>query len=194
MINAYGPTEAASAVSAVVIDEKILRDVLLPVGMYGNFAADIFIIDDEIVLRGDSVFGGYLDGEPGGHCTKNGVNSYRTGDLGFFRDGYLYCRGRKDDQIKYMGYRIELADIERNLAEVDGVRECAVTAKRDGDTVKAIHAFVVPEAGAKTDAVRLKNALKQRLPDYMIPKTIRFLDALPVSANGKTDRKALNEI
>jgi acyl-coenzyme A synthetase/AMP-(fatty) acid ligase len=60
--------------------------------------------------------------------------------------------------------------------------------------VKAIHAFVVPEAGAKPDDVRLKNALKQRLPDYMIPKTIRFLDALPVSANGKTDRKALNEI
>lgn len=194
MINAYGPTEAASAVSAVVIDEKILRDVLLPVGTYGNFATDIFITDDEIVLRGDSVFGGYLDGEPGGHYTKDGVNSYRTGDLGFFWDGYLYCRGRKDDQIKYKGFRIELADIERNLAEVDGVRECAVTAKRDGDTVKAIHAFVVPEAGAKPDAVRLKNALKQRLPDYMIPKTIRFLDALPVSANGKTDRKALNEI
>ena len=194
MINAYGPTEAASAVSAVVIDENILRDVLLPVGTYGHFATDIFIKDDEIVLRGDSVFGGYLDGEPGGHYLKDGVNSYRTGDLGFFRDGYLYCRGRKDDQIKYMGYRIELADIERNLAEIPGVRECAVIAKRNGDTVKSIHAFVVHETGTKTDAAQLKSALKQRIPDYMIPKTIRFLDRLPVSANGKTDRKALNEL
>ncbi len=194
MINAYGPTEAASAVSAVVIDEKVLRDVTLPVGKCGEFATEILILDDEIVLRGDSVFGGYLDGEPGGYYTKNGVNSYRTGDLGFFWDGYLYCRGRKDDQIKYKGYRIELADIERNLTETEGVRECAVIAKRDGETVKAIHAFVVPEPGTNPDAARLKNALKQHLPDYMIPKTIRFIDRLPVSANGKTDRKALNEL
>ncbi len=194
IINAYGPTEAASAVSAVVIDEKILRDVTFPVGEYGNFATDISIENDEIVLRGDSVFGGYLDGIPGGHFTENGVNGYRTGDLGFFWDGKLYCRGRKDTQIKYKGYRIELYDIERNLAKVDGVRECAVIAKYAGETVKSLCAFVVPETGTNPDAAQMKNALKQRLPDYMIPKTIRFLNRLPVSANGKTDRKALNDL
>ena len=194
IINAYGPTEAASAVSAVVIGEELLGEALLPVGKSGNTAAEISIVDDEIVLRGDSVFGGYLGGEAGGHSTENGVNRYRTGDLGFFRDGYLYCRGRIDDQIKYKGYRIEPAGIERNLTEISGVRECAVLAKRDGDTVKAIHAFVVPEPGTVPDAARLKRELQLRLPDYMIPKTIRFLDRLPVNANGKTDRKALNEL
>lgn len=193
-INAYGPTEAASAVSAVVIDEKFLGETLLPVGKCGHFASEIAVENGEIVLRGDSVFGGYPDGVSGGHFTENGVNGYRTGDLGFFEDGYLYCRGRRDSQIKYKGYRIEPDDIERNLAEIAGVRECAVIAKRDGGTVKSICAFVVPETGWNPDAVHLKNELKKRIPEYMIPKTVRFLDRLPVNANGKTDRKALNEL
>lgn len=194
VINAYGPTEAASAVSGIVIRHEMLVDTLLPVGEYGNFATDISIINDEIVLRGDSVFSGYVNGITGGHFTENGINGYRTGDLGFFRDGKLYCRGRKDSQIKYKGYRVELSDIERNLAEIDGVRECAVTAKYDGTVVKAIHAFVVPETETARDAAHLRDALKQRLPDYMIPKTIRFIERLPMNPNGKTDRKALNEL
>ena len=195
VINAYGPTEATSAVSGIVIQEEMLDDLLLPVGEVGNFAADITIEENEIVLRGDSVFGGYLNDHAGGHFRENGQNGYRTGDLGFIRNGKLYCRGRKDSQIKYKGYRIELTDIEHNLGDIPEVRECAVIAKyTDASVVKAIRAFVVWQGGTQPDAAYLRDKLKKRLPDYMIPKTIRFLDRLPVNQNGKTDRKALYEL
>lgn len=195
VINAYGPTEATSAVSGIVIREEMLDDPLLPVGEVGNFATDITIEENEIVLRGDSVFGGYLNGHTGGHFRENGQNGYRTGDLGFIKNGKLYCRGRKDSQIKYKGYRIELPDIEYNLSEIPGVRECAVIAKYANDSVvKSIQAFVVWNGKTEADAAFLRDELKKRLPDYMIPKTIRFLDRLPINENGKTDRKALGEL
>lgn len=187
IINAYGPTEATSAVSAVRIRKEMLDAPLLPVGETGNFAAEIEIEDGEIVLRGKSVFSGYLNGVTGGYFRENGQNCYRTGDLGYMKNGYLYCRGRKDSQIKYKGYRIELTDIEQNIARLAGVQDCAVTAVRAADgTVRYLTAHVVGEG--LTD---LRERLKTVLPDYMIPKTIRILDKLPVNANGKIDRKAL---
>ncbi len=179
LLNAYGPTEACSAVSAVRITED-MTGAELPVGVLSEAAA--------------SVFGGYLGGLEGGHFRENGQNCYRTGDLGRIEDGLLYCSGRKDaaGQIKYKGYRIELADIESNLASLTGVAACAVTAKRGRDgAVLAIRAFAELLPGADLSPEAVKEALAERLPDYMIPKTVRILDRLPVTENGKTDRKAL---
>ena len=193
LLNAYGPTEACSAVSAVRITED-MTGAELPVGIVSEAAADIAVEDGEIVLRGPSVFGGYLGGLEGGHFRENGQNCYRTGDLGRIEDGLLYCSGRKDaaGQIKYKGYRIELADIESNLASLTGVAACAVTAKRGRDgAVLAIRAFAELLPGADLSPEAVKEALAERLPDYMIPKTVRILDRLPVTENGKTDRKAL---
>lgn len=206
VINAYGPTEAASAVSAVRIGEDMLGEdcsARLPVGVISDAAVDIAVEDGEIVLRGASVFGGYLGGVVGGYFREDAVNGdrindgcingYRTGDLGEIRDGYLYCLGRKDSQIKYKGYRIELYDIERNIAALPGVRACAVTAKRSGDgTVRWIAAYAVSDDAACT-AEAVRDALRSKLPGYMIPKVIRMMDALPVNANGKIDRKALED-
>lgn len=184
ILNAYGPTEATSAVSAARIRRDMLDWKRLPVGEMDGTAAEVTLDGGEIVLRGDSVFGGYLHG--GGVFRENGVNSYRTGDLGYLENGYLFCAGRKDDQIKYKGYRIELSDIERNIASLPGVTDCAAAAIRSPDgNVRYIAAWVVGE----TQEIREK--LRETLPEWMIPKTVRFVERLPVNEHGKTDRKVL---
>ena len=193
IINAYGPTEATSAVSAINITKEMLNDELLPCGDTNNFAAEINIIDDEIVLKGNSVFGGYLGDYIGGYYKENNINCFKTGDIGFIKNNYLYCKGRKDSQIKYKGYRIELTDIENNMYKIDGVKQCAVIAKYQNEfTVKMIKAFVVLEEGYNVD--HIKDSLKKLIPLYMMPKQIIEMNSLPISCNGKIDRKLLIEL
>lgn len=193
VINAYGPTEATCAVSSVTITAEMLEGSLLPVGKPGEYATEITVEDDEIVLKGESVSRGYLGDRIGGFYKENGINCFRTGDLGFMKDGYLYCRGRKDSQIKFKGYRIELNDIESNIYKIEGVRQCAVIAKyKDEFNIRMLKAFVVLDEGYDTDHVR--NELKTLVPAYMVPKSIVQIEQMPMNANGKTDRKKLNEI
>ncbi len=194
ILNAYGPTEATSAVSCSLITHEIAEtQAVLPVGDAACFAADISIRDGEIVLKGESVFHGYLEGRAGGHFIEDGEHCYRTGDLGSLHDGMLFCKGRMDTQVKFKGYRIELSDIEQNILRLDGVRDCVVTAKRnDAQIVKTIQAFVL--ADPTITPVDIRAALAKRLPPYMIPKTIRILEQFPVNSNGKTDRKALSTL
>lgn len=194
IINAYGPTEATSAVSAITITEKMANELkLLPVGEVNKFATDIEIIDNEIILKGKSVFGGYLSDFIGGFYKENGINCYKTGDIGYIEDGKLYCKGRKDSQVKYKGYRIELNDIEYNINLIKGVKDCAVVAKYNDDlVVKTIKAFVVVEDGIENNYIKKK--LEKYIPEYMIPKTIKIMEKLPINANGKIDRKALSEL
>ena len=106
----------------------------------------------------------------------------------------LYCRGRKDNQIKYKGYRIELGDIENNLLKVDGVKETVVVAKLKEDqiTVKLIKAYIVVDKNI--DITYVKRKLKEMLPEYMMPKTIEILEKIPINNNGKYDRKKLKEL
>jgi len=193
VINAYGPTEATSAVSAINITKEMLNNELLPCGDTNNFATEINIIDDEIVLKGNSVFGGYLGEYLGGYYNENNINCFKTGDIGFIKDNYLYCKGRKDSQIKYKGYRIELTDIENNIYKIDGVKQCVVVAKYQNKfTVKMIKAFVVLEEGYNVDYI--KESLKKLIPLYMMPKQIIEMDSLPINCNGKIDRKQLIEL
>ena len=166
---------------------------LLPVGELETAAVDIEITDGEIVLKGKSVFGGYLGSEATAGSIDNGSGSFRTGDIGYIEDNRLYCRGRRDSQIKYKGYRIELDDIEYNLNLIEGVKECAAVAKYNDDhAVKTIKAFVVVENDEDPEYIRQE--AEKYLPSYMIPKTIRVVERLPMNANGKTDRKALSEL
>lgn len=191
LLNAYGPTEATSAVSAIRITADLLsQQTLLPVGDAASFATQIEIDNGEIVLRGESVFGGYLGGVRGGFQRVDGQPVYRTGDCGFIRDNQLYCTGRMDRQVKLSGYRIELDEIESQLCAIPGVLNAAVVAKKTPQgAVKSIQAFVVLQDGLTTAQVR--TALAARLLPYMMPKTIRALPRLPVNENGKIDRKAL---
>ncbi len=190
IINAYGPTEATSAVAACRIKKEMLKDKILPVGEMNNLATKVEIIKNEIVLKGNSVFNGYIDNYEGGHYKENNINCYKTGDTGYIKDQKLYCKGRKDGQIKYKGYRIELNDIENNINQIKGVIDCAVIAKYNEESiVKTIKAFVVLNDNINIEYI--KTELKKYLPDYMIPKTITILDKLPINQNGKIDRKAL---
>ena len=193
VINAYGPTEGTSAVSAIRITDE-MADCLesLPVGEENNFATEINIIDGEIVLKGKSVFGGYLGGYKGSIYEEDGKRCFRTGDLGYIDGGRLYIKGRKDRQIKYKGYRIELDDIEKNIDLIEGVIQSAVIAKYSTDgLVRTIQAFVKTN-GPDEKQIRLE--LTKRVPSYMIPKTIKIVDRLPVNENGKIDRKAISKL
>lgn len=164
----------------------------------------------EIVIEGNTVARGYF-GRPDLTAAafdmpaiESEARSYHTGDLGFLdKDGTLYCLGRLDNQIKLNGYRIELEDIEENLCKTSAVRAaCVVPVMRDG-SVSYLLAYVVPEdafrAQANSDerAERLKfsNTVKEELnalmPAYMIPRKIAALDELPMTSNGKVDRKRL---
>ena len=193
VLNAYGPTEAASAVCAVRINREMAETMNpLPVGDVHNAATQIEVADGEIILKGPSVFGGYLSGAAGGYYNQDGVNCYRTGDLGRIEDGLLYCFGRKDRQIKFSGYRIELDEIEETIRSLDSVNDCAVIARKTADgSVRSIQAYAVTD---ETDVTVIRSKLAQILPAYMIPKTIRLVESLPVNANGKTDRKALEQL
>ena len=193
VINAYGPTEATSAVSAVCITRGMLDGELLPVGTVDNFATDIVIENKEIVLKGESVSDGYLGKVKGGFYKDCNINCFRTGDIGFIKGNCLYCKGRMDSQIKFKGYRIELNDIESNIYKIKGVNQCAVVAKyKDRFNIRLIKAFVVLDDGYDTDYV--KSELKKLIPLYMVPKSFVQLDSLPMNANGKTDRKKLMEL
>lgn len=190
VINAYGPTEATSAVSAVKITKDMLDSPLLPCGKVGKFATEICIESDEIVLKGKSVFSGYIGNEKGGFYQQGNINCFRTGDMGYIKDNLLYCKGRKDSQVKYKSYRIELSDIENNLYKIQGITQCAVVAEyKDRFTVKLIKAFVVSETELNTN--HIKKELAKLLPEYMIPKVICQVEKLPVNCNGKIDRKRL---
>ena len=190
VINAYGPTEATSAISSIVITKEMLGYDLLPVGDMKKLATEVEIVNKEIVLKGASVFNGYLGNIDGGHYKKDGINCYHTGDIGYIENDMLYCKGRIDSQVKYKGYRIELFDIENNLKELNGVLDAVVVAKKnDNGVVKLIKAFVILQIGYNIEQV--KNDLANAIPHYMIPKYIKKLERFLVNSNGKIDRKKL---
>ena len=189
LFNAYGPTEATSAVCGIFINKSMLNNDILPVGIISKAATDIEIDNGEIVLKGKSVFNGYLN-YTGGFFKENGINVYRTGDLGYIEEGMIYCTGRGDNQIKYKGYRIELEEIENVINMIPNVENVAVVPVYDNDSVKTIKAFI----SGNVNKDEVMNILKEKLPNYMIPRTITILDKLPVSANSKIDRKKLYDI
>ncbi|EFV02110.1 putative bacitracin synthetase 1 [Pseudoramibacter alactolyticus ATCC 23263] len=119
---------------------------------------------------------------------------YRTGDMGRLHEAdeetYIIFSGRKDTQVKIRGHRIELGEIEKALTSLDGIDESAAVVQARGQ-VKEISAFVVSDKPVDTEAV--KAGLKEQLPNYMVPAAVVALDALPLTVNGKVDRKQLAE-
>ena len=207
--NTYGPTEATCATTSVQIDQEVLRRYSpLPVG-YTKPRTRILILDadgqplpsgerGEIVIAGPNVSTGYL-GRPDLNAqaffTVDGERAYRTGDWGRFEDDLLFFEGRKDNQIKLHGYRIELTDIEANLRAVAGIRDAVVIpAVKDGKP-DSLAAFVVlserPPGSDFQVSRTLRTQLGERLPSYMLPRRFVFLDAFPMTPNGKADRQEL---
>jgi amino acid adenylation domain-containing protein len=128
-----------------------------------------------------------------------GGKLYKTGDLARYYlvsddhllHGQLEFLGRSDFQVKIRGYRVELGEVEQGLLQQPNVRAVVCAAIADASGQKSIAAYVVPVRGAQLDTVVIKRAITMALPDYMVPSFIIVLDELPLSSNGKVDRKAL---
>jgi D-alanine--poly(phosphoribitol) ligase subunit 1 len=209
--NTYGPTEATVATTSIRVDRDVLaRYSPLPIG-YPMPGTRVLVFDDEgraapsgtrgeIVIAGPNVSPGYL-GRPDltarAFFELDGQRAYRTGDWGRVQDGLLFCEGRMDNQIKLHGHRIELGDIEANLRALAGVRDALVLPTLWHGQPDALSAFVVmAERGPESDfdlGNRLRAQLAERVPAYMLPRQFNFLEAFPMTPNGKADRKKLIE-
>ncbi|MFC8669856.1 amino acid adenylation domain-containing protein, partial [Streptomyces sp. NPDC057199] len=212
LINEYGPTEASVGTTihpvAAGTDAGADADAdVLPIGRplpnMSTYVLDAALqpvpvgVAGELYVGGTGVARGYagrpdLTAErflPDPYGSTSGARLYRTGDLvRQLPDGTIEFLGRLDDQVKIRGFRVELGEIQAALSDHPDVRDAYVTAL-DGPTGdKEIAAYLAPRT-ADSDAVRAH--LAARLPEYMIPATLTALDALPLNANGKVDRKAL---
>ena len=212
--NTYGPTEATVAVTGLQITPALAaEDTPLPIG-YPAPGMRVWVARPdgqplgetergEILIAGPQLSPGYLqdaDGRPGpgGFITlpagMGGGPAYRTGDAGHMRDGRLYCDGRLDRQVKLRGYRLELEEIEEQLRRLPLVADAAVVPVwRDGAADHLV-AFVVPAGAMPAEAEaarRIRSELAVQLPAYAVPRLVRLVAALPLTANGKVDRRAL---
>ncbi|MEI6387689.1 MAG: D-alanine--poly(phosphoribitol) ligase subunit DltA [Spirochaetota bacterium] len=213
VFNTYGPTEATVAVTQVLIDGAVLAGCdSLPVGTIKP-GCEILILDGsggrvpegiagEIVIVGDSVGTGYVNSE---EATKMAffnqelggkvLRAYRTGDEGWLESGMLHYKGRMDFQVKLHGYRIELGDIESNLRKLRSVADCLVVPHRIEGQIDYLVAFVALSEGFEETGLKailaIKDGLRNFVPDYMVPKRIVIKGTLPMTANGKADRKLL---
>ena len=207
--NTYGPTEATVATTSLQITEEVIAQFNpLPVG-YVKPGSRIEVLDEagavladnergEIVISGPNVGHGYMnrsDLTSRSFSERNGQRAYRTGDAGHFESGLLFFEGRMDFQIKLHGYRIELGDIESNLNRLKAIQDAVVLpAMRDGRAEYLVAFAILNESQQGSDfevSQRLRRALAERLPEYMVPRKFVFLQEFPTTANGKVDRQQL---
>jgi amino acid adenylation domain-containing protein len=211
LINAYGPTECSDDVTHYFIHHSPSEAVIYMALGRPLENMQLYILDarglpvpigvrGEIYVGGIGVSRGYINdasrtGEvflPDPFGEEAGARLYKTGDLGrYLNDGNIDFLGRIDHQVKVRGFRIELGEIEVALSQYPKVKDVVVASRDDKPGNKRIIAYVVPASGDLITINEMQRHLKQRLPDYMIPSAFIIMESLPLSSNGKVDRKAL---
>ena len=207
-VNVYGPTEITCNCTYYIVDREFELDDVLPMG--SAFPNErVFLLDDknriidedepkktgEICVSGTAVTMGYFNNreKTDSAFVQNPLNPYyneiiyRTGDLGYYNErGEMCFSSRKDFQIKHNGHRIELGEIEMAINSMDGIQRACCIYQQDENK---IYAFYEGEADNKS----LTHYLVSKLPKFMIPEVLVNVEAMPLTKNGKIDRKALME-
>jgi amino acid adenylation domain-containing protein len=211
LVNMYGITETTVHVTYRPLKSEDIRECAGSV--IGGPIADLqlYIVDPneqlvpvgvpgEMYVGGGGLARGYLKREglmaerfvPDPHSNRAGARLYRSGDLGrYTRDGDIEYLGRKDNQVKIRGFRIEPGEIEIALLQYEGVRDAVVLAREDAPRDKRLVGYLVTNQESDVSVGDLRNYLREKLPNYMIPSAFVLMDALPLTANGKLDREAL---
>jgi tyrocidine synthetase-3 len=206
--NEYGPTETVVGCMIYKYDPEKTITASVPIGLPAD-NVNIYVLDahlrplpplvsGEIYISGDGVSKGYLN-RPELTEEKFVLNPflpdklmYRTGDLArWLPDGNLEYLGRMDDQVKIRGYRIELGEIESQLERIQAVKEAIVMAREEAGGTPYLCAYVVSDQ--ELDASELRRILSGQLPSYMIPSFFVQLESMPLTSNGKVNRRALPE-
>ena len=129
---------------------------------------------------------------PDPYSGKAGARMYRSGDLARYReDGDIEFLGRADDQVKIRGFRIELGEVETALLACSGIKRCVVVAREDAGVGQKLVAYFEPEGVTAVSIKQLRAELARTLPEYMVPSGFVELPEIPLTSNGKIDRKAL---
>ncbi|RKI15449.1 amino acid adenylation domain-containing protein, partial [Corallococcus praedator] len=212
LLNAYGPTENTTFSTTLTLTRSSTVEAAVSIGRpIGNSTA--YVLDPalrpvpvgvpgELYVGGEGLAWGYLHQPaltaerflPHPFSPTPGARLYRTGDSVRWRpDGTLDFLGRTDFQVKLRGFRIEPGEVEAAVRQVPGVREAVVLVREDIPGDKRLVAYVVPAGpdAAHPSPSELREHLRQRVPEYMVPAAFMVLEALPVNANGKVDRRAL---
>ena len=207
LLHMYGPTEGTVYTTWHRLTEVAENAVTVPIGrpvanarVYvltpGGRLAGVGV-PGELLVAGDGVALGYHD-RPQLDAERfvddpfaPGARAYRSGDkVRWTADGVIEFVGRMDDQVKVRGFRIELGEVESVLRQHPALRDAAVAARDDAGSEKKLVGYVVPK-DAEPTALELRSFMKEHLPEYMVPTVFVTLEALPVSPNGKVDRKKL---
>ncbi|MCB9251757.1 MAG: non-ribosomal peptide synthase/polyketide synthase, partial [Flavobacteriales bacterium] len=208
LINAYGPTESTVCASLkiqslnqekVTIGKPISNTSIYILDPLGN--PQPIGVPGELFIGGPQVARGYLNREDltkerflkDPFSEKKGARMYKTGDLGrWTEEGEIEYLGRIDDQVKIRGYRIELGEIESALEKTGRITASVVLAKKDQTGTNRLVGYVVKKKGSTKE--NIQKALEKLLPEYMIPQWWVELESIPLTPNGKVDKKALPEV
>ncbi|HEY2953461.1 MAG TPA: amino acid adenylation domain-containing protein, partial [Verrucomicrobiae bacterium] len=210
LINGYGPTESTTFTCCHTVRADDPSRASIPIGRpIAN--THVHILDrhlqpapagvpGELYIGGDGLASGYLDRPeltarkfvPDPFTATPGARLYKSGDLArYLPDGTIEFLGRIDQQVKIRGYRVELEEIEGALARHPAVTQAAVLACSNRRGEKSLIAYVVLRRRSAVSMEELRRTLRQSLPDYMVPSAFLELESMPLTANGKVDRKAL---